>query len=144
MPLLSSDRMRFASLVYLCAAVSSLHAEKPFDFAGTPGKLPKHVRPIDYAIWIKPDLKKLTFAARETVKLNGEHTRALKFTGKINQFGRGLFYAKYQEQGTGAKKMFLGTQFEATDARRLFPCWDEPVFRARFQLTAVVPENWMA
>src|SRR5213082_1058283 len=40
--------------------------------------------------------------------------------------------------------MFLGTQFEATDARRLFPCWDEPVFRARFHLTAVVPENWMA
>ncbi|PYI79457.1 MAG: aminopeptidase, partial [Verrucomicrobia bacterium] len=37
-----------------------------------------------------------------------------------------------------------GTQFEATDARRLFPCWDEPSFRARFQLTAVVPENWMA
>src|SRR6188472_315960 len=38
----------------------------------------------------------------------------------------------------------LGTQFEATDARRFFPCWDEPAFRARFQLTAVVPENWLA
>ena len=38
----------------------------------------------------------------------------------------------------------LGTQFEATDARRLFPCWDEPSFRARFQLTAVVPENFLA
>ena len=38
----------------------------------------------------------------------------------------------------------LGTQFEATDARRIFPCWDEPGFRARFQLTAVIPENWMA
>ena len=38
----------------------------------------------------------------------------------------------------------LGSQFEATDARRFFPCWDEPVFRARFQLTAVVPENWLA
>ncbi|PYK76950.1 MAG: aminopeptidase [Verrucomicrobia bacterium] len=185
--------MRFALLVYFCAAVTALHAEQPFDFASTPGKLPKQVRPTDYAIWIKPDIKKLTFAGRETVKLNveqatsqlvlnaadltvsdaqldgktipktkfdaenelltltapeeltpGEHTLALKFIGKINQFGRGLFYGKYQEQGTGAKKIFLGTQFEATDARRLFPCWDEPAFRARFQLTTVVPENWMA
>ena len=187
--------MRFALLVYFWAAVTALHAEQPFDFASTPGKLPKQVRPTDYAIWIKPDIKKLTFAGRETVKLNveqaapqlvlnaadltvsdaqldgktipkrsikfdaknevltitapqeltpGEHTLALKFTGKINQFGRGLFYGKYQEQGTGAKKIFLGTQFEATDARRLFPCWDEPAFRARFQLTTVVPENWMA
>ena len=38
----------------------------------------------------------------------------------------------------------LGTQFEPTDARRMFPCWDEPSFRARFQLTAVVPENFLA
>src|SRR5205807_5423981 len=190
-----SARMRFRFLVYLCTVVTSLHAEKPFNFASAPEKLPKQVRPTDYTIWIKPDLKKPTFAGRETVKLAveqptreiilnaleltvsdaevdgkavpktaikldpknelltitlpqalapGEHTLALKFAGKINQFGRGLFYAKYQEQSTGARKMFLGTQFEATDARRLFPCWDEPVFRARFQLTAVVPENWMA
>src|SRR4029077_172390 len=74
----------------------------------------------------------------------GHHTLALSFSGKINQQGQGLFYAPYQEQGTGAKKVVLGTQFEATDARRLFPCWDEPAFRARFQLTAVVPENWLA
>ena len=38
----------------------------------------------------------------------------------------------------------LGTQFEATDARRMFPCWDEPSFRARFQLTTVVPEKFIA
>src|SRR5437660_1601342 len=190
-----SARMRFFVLVYLVAAVTSLHAETPFDFASTPGKLPKQLRPTEYAIWFKPDLKKLTFSGREIVKLNveqstrqiilnaldltvsaaevdgkavpktainfdgkaelltiaapeelapGEHTLVLKFDGKINQFGRGLFYAKYQEQRTGANRMFLGTQFEATDARRLFPCWDEPVFRARFHLTAVVPENWMA
>jgi len=185
--------MRFALLVYSFAAVTALHAEQPFDFASTPGKLPKQVRPLEYSIWIKPDIKKLTFVGHETVKLNveqatsqlvlnaadltisdaqldgktipktkfdaknelltitapgelapGEHTLALKFAGKVNQFGRGLFYGKYQEQGTGAKKIFLGTQFEATDARRLFPCWDEPAFRARFQLTTVVPENWMA
>ncbi|HKS31027.1 MAG TPA: M1 family metallopeptidase [Chthoniobacterales bacterium] len=187
--------MRFSFLLYSCAAVTALHAEQPFEFASTPGKLPKQIRPTDYAIWIKPDVKKLTFTGREKVKIDveqpthqitlnaadvnitdaeidgkpiaknaigldaknelltisvpeeltpGEHILALKFTGKINQFGRGLFFGKYQEQGTGAKKIFLGTQFEATDARRLFPCWDEPAFRARFQLTTVVPENWMA
>ena len=72
----------------------------------------------------------------------GEHALGLSFTGKINQQGQGLFYATYLEQGTGAKKTVLGTQFEATDARRLFPCWDEPSFRARFQLTVVVPKDW--
>jgi aminopeptidase N len=74
----------------------------------------------------------------------GSHTLALSFSGKINQQGRGLYYMRYQEEGTGAKKIALGTQFEATDARRFFPCWDEPSFRARFQFTAVVPENWLA
>jgi aminopeptidase N len=74
----------------------------------------------------------------------GEHTLTLSFTGKINEQGQGLFYMRYQEHGSGARKTMLGSQFEATDARRFFPCWDEPVFRARFQLTAIVPENWLA
>jgi aminopeptidase N len=77
----------------------------------------------------------------------GDHTLALSFSGEINQQGQGLFYMHYQEQVTPAaaeKKIMLGTQFEATDARRFFPCWDEPAFRARFQLTTVVPENWLA
>jgi aminopeptidase N len=74
----------------------------------------------------------------------GDHTLAVRFAGKINQQGQGLFYMRYQEQGSGAQKIMLGTQFEPTDARRFFPCWDEPVFRAGFQLTVVVPENWLA
>src|SRR5262249_27088721 len=74
----------------------------------------------------------------------GDHALALRFRGKINQQGQGLFYMRYQEQGSGARKVMLGTQFEATDARRFFPCWDEPAFRARFQLTVVVPQNWLA
>src|SRR5213592_2385772 len=74
----------------------------------------------------------------------GNHTLALSFSGKINQQGQGLFYMRYQEHGSGTKKIMFGTQFEATDARRFFPCWDEPVFRARFQLTVVIPENWLA
>ena len=196
---LFSGRM-VASRLLFCAAlpllfVTTLNAEKPFDFATTPGKLPKQVVPEEYAIRIAPDVAKRTFTGTETVKVNvresvrqlvlnalelqitnvsldgkalpasaikldpkeqtltlalaselpaGLHSLELNFTGKINQQGQGLYYAPYQEQGTGTKKIMLGTQFEPTDARRFFPCWDEPSFRARFQLTAVVPENFTA
>ena len=94
---------------------------------------------------IKTDTKnELLTLALPSELATGGHTLTLRFAGKINQQGQGLFYMHYQEQGSGARKIMLGTQFEATDARRFFPCWDEPVFRARFQLTAVVPENWLA
>ena len=94
---------------------------------------------------IKTDTKNelLTLALPSELP-TGEHALTLRFTGKINEQGQGLFYMRYQEQGSGARKIMLGSQFEATDARRFFPCWDEPAFRARFQLTAVVPENWLA
>jgi aminopeptidase N len=100
----------------------------------------------DAAIKIDKKNELLTLALPSELAA-GEHTLALSFAGKINQQGQGLFYIPYREQGSPAdagKKVMLGTQFEATDARRFFPCWDEPVFRARFQLTAVVPENWLA
>ncbi|MDQ6807843.1 MAG: M1 family metallopeptidase, partial [Verrucomicrobiota bacterium] len=178
----------------LCAMEGS-KAETPFDFASTPGKLPKQVVPTEYAVRIVPDLSSRSFTGAETVKLDvrqpahelvlnaaevqissasvdgreiaaehiradekqetltialdsalapGTHTLALGFSGKINQKGQGLYAAEYQEEGSGMKKVMLGTQFEAADARRLFPCWDEPSFRARFQLTALVPENFSA
>jgi aminopeptidase N len=97
----------------------------------------------DSAVKIDKKSELLTIALPSELAA-GEHTLALSFSGKINQQGQGLFYVPYQEHSSGTKKIMLATQFEATDARRFFPCWDEPVFRARFQLTVVVPENWLA
>src|SRR5437868_2330674 len=57
-------------VLLIFTAVTPLNAEKPFDFATTPGKLPKNIRPIEYAIRIQPDLAKLTFSGSETVQLN--------------------------------------------------------------------------
>jgi aminopeptidase N len=95
------------------------------------------------AIKIDKEQELLTLALPSELA-TGDHTLAIRFQGKINEAGQGLFYMRYQEQGTGTSKVMLGTQFEATDARRFFPCWDEPAFRARFQLTVVVPQNWLA
>src|SRR5712691_205102 len=64
----------------------------------------------------------------------GAYRLSLDFSGTINQSGQGLFYATYQEEASGASKTMLGTQMEAADARRVFPCWDEPSFRAKFRI----------
>jgi aminopeptidase N len=74
----------------------------------------------------------------------GNYKLSLDFAGKINQGGQGLFFADYREEASGAKKRMLGTQMEAVDARRVFPCWDEPSFRAKFRLTAIVPASFSA
>ena len=65
--------MRVPSLALLVLfLVSSLveAVEKPFNFAETPGKLPKEVVPTEYAVRIVPNLDNFAFAGSETVKLN--------------------------------------------------------------------------
>jgi len=72
----------------------------------------------------------------------GRHTITIAYRGQIGTQAEGFFVDKYPTP-TGDKLM-LGTQFEPTDARRVFPCWDEPVYRATYDVTLVVPEKLMA
>ncbi|MBI3626090.1 MAG: M1 family metallopeptidase [Candidatus Rokubacteria bacterium] len=62
----------------------------------------------------------------------------LTFTGVLNDKLHGFYRSTYND------KILAVTQFEATDARRAFPCWDEPDFKAVFQVTLVVPEHLQA
>ncbi|HTG07569.1 MAG TPA: M1 family metallopeptidase, partial [Bradyrhizobium sp.] len=71
----------------------------------------------------------------------GVHTLSFSYTGKIETQPQGLFAQKYAKSG-GGQAVMLSTQMEATDARRMFPCWDEPAFRATFHLTVTVPKSW--
>jgi aminopeptidase N len=71
----------------------------------------------------------------------GLHTLSFSYTGKIETQPQGLFAQKYAKSG-GGQAVMLSTQMEATDARRMFPCWDEPAFRATFHLTVTVPKSW--
>jgi aminopeptidase N len=71
----------------------------------------------------------------------GQHRLSFAYRGKIEVQPRGLF-RQYYTSLSGEHKVLLSTKMEGTDARRMFPCWDEPAFRATFQLRVAVPANW--
>jgi aminopeptidase N len=72
----------------------------------------------------------------------GSHKLAVAFTGRINSFGRGLFSVDYPT-AHGRKRM-IATELEPADARRIFPCWDEPAFKASFEPSVTVPRDFLA
>jgi aminopeptidase N len=73
----------------------------------------------------------------------GTHTLTIDYTGTIPNTPAGIYYDDYKTPA-GAQQRMLVTQFEVADARRMFPGWDEPAFKATFQLSAVVPQNLTA
>jgi puromycin-sensitive aminopeptidase len=73
----------------------------------------------------------------------GDATLRLTFTGTLNDQLAGFYRSKYA-MADGTTGIMAATQFEATDARRAFPCWDEPEWKATFQLSLHVPDGWAA
>jgi puromycin-sensitive aminopeptidase len=61
----------------------------------------------------------------------------LAFRGTLNDKLRGFYRSVYKDP-SGVSRTLAATQFEATDARRAFPCWDEPSFKAVFSVTLVI------
>ncbi len=65
---------------------------------------------------------------------------SLTFRGILNDKLRGFYRSTFIDE-SGAERIIATTQFEATDARRAFPCWDEPDFKARFAITLEVDDD---
>ncbi|XP_075533942.1 puromycin-sensitive aminopeptidase isoform X1 [Dermacentor variabilis] len=160
-------------------------------------RLPANVRPVNYKIELKPDLKKLAFDGKivvtvqirkpsdvfvlnslaldiksaeyisddgkehkvssiatskeeeritikfDTVLAPGTGKLGISYSGEMNGKLKGFYWVKYKGQN-GEDKFGGVTHFEPTDARRAFPCWDEPALKASFDLTLVVPKGYTA
>ncbi|ABK77113.1 aminopeptidase N [Cenarchaeum symbiosum A] len=70
---------------------------------------------------------------RSAEKVSGRCKLNIEFAGKLKDELRGLYLSRYK---SGKKTKHLATtQFEAADARRAFPCWDEPEAKATFDIS---------
>ncbi len=72
----------------------------------------------------------------------GSYQLQMRWQGNIGEQARGWYRLKYNTPA--GEKLLLASQQEPTYARRMFPSWDEPAFRATFAVSADVPANWRA
>jgi puromycin-sensitive aminopeptidase len=73
----------------------------------------------------------------------GEYTLKVAFRGILNDKLHGFYRSQYTD-ATGKTHVVATTQFESTDARRAFPCWDEPELKASYKVVLVVDEHLAA
>jgi puromycin-sensitive aminopeptidase len=72
----------------------------------------------------------------------GKGELELKFSGILNDKMRGFYRSKYYVEGK--EHHMAVSQFESTDARRAFPCFDEPAKKAIFNVNLIVPSDHIA
>ncbi len=75
-------------------------------------------------------------------KITGKASILIEFQGILNDRLLGFYRSQYLQ---GKKTKFLATtQFEAADARRAFPCWDEPQAKATFDISIIADKGFTA
>lgn len=77
----------------------------------------------------------LVYASTNRALSPGVCTLAIEFSTDYNTKAAGLYRVEQDSLG------YLFTQFEAIDARKAFPCWDEPAYKIPFQLTVHIPTD---
>jgi puromycin-sensitive aminopeptidase len=93
-------------------------------------------REMPVAVEARPDQERLLLKLPDSVI--GPAVLTLRFAGKLQEGLRGLYRVVH------GGKAYAFTQFEPADARRAFPCFDEPALKAQFEISASVPEGLTA
>jgi len=90
----------------------------------------------------KTDEKIESLSIKLGQKVKGKITISLDFQGILNDRLLGFYRSQYKQNGK--TKYLATTQFEAADARRAFPCWDEPKAKATFDISILTDNKFSA
>ena len=91
---------------------------------------------------MKINEKKEELQIKLGTKIKGKATINLEFQGILNDRLLGFYRSQYKQGGR--IKYLATTQFEAVDARRAFPCWDEPQTKATFEISIIAENKFTA
>lgn len=105
----------------------------------TPRNSSKVLEPFKVHLVEEDEILVLEFS--ETLPV-GMGVLAIEFEGCLSDKMKGFYRSTYEHNGE--KKNMAVTQFEPADARRCFPCWDEPACKATFKVTLDVPSELVA
>ena len=89
------------------------------------------------------DKKKEELTIKLPEKIAGKAEVFIDFVGILNDKLVGLYRSQYKDK-QGRQRFMATTQFEAADARRAFPCWDEPEAKATFDVSVITEGNLTA
>ncbi|KAG7211603.1 hypothetical protein KM043_010858 [Ampulex compressa] len=89
------------------------------------------IKAVHYSVDTTTDFLTITFEKELEVK---EYELNIEYASKLNEQLSG-YYKSYYVDKLGNKKWLATTHFEPVGARRAFPCWDEPAFKATFDIT---------
>ena len=97
---------------------------------------------VDLTVAFDPATESATLTADRTIEA-GAWTLRIAFTGELNDKLVGFYRSTFTD-AEGQTRTLACTQFESTHARRAFPCWDEPAFKATYAITLDVPTDLLA
>ncbi len=89
------------------------------------------------------DSKNETLTIKLASTVSGPLKLLIDFDGVLNDRLVGFYRSQYKDK-SGKTKYLATTQFEAADARRAFPCWDEPAAKATFDISILTEPNHSA
>uniref|UniRef100_A0A4X2KUF6 Aminopeptidase n=1 Tax=Vombatus ursinus TaxID=29139 RepID=A0A4X2KUF6_VOMUR len=94
-------------------------------------------------LWKFPEKEYLVMELRDTLKPGRHYVLQFDFSGLVNQTHRdGLFRNLYSDQRK--IRALIASQLEPTNARTIFPCFDEPAMKATFNITIVHHPTYVA
>lgn len=92
--------------------------------------------------WLEVPTQFLVIQLGSSLKAGSTYELFTEFVGELADDLGGFYRSEYMEDGV--KKVVATTQMQPTDARKAFPCFDEPAMKAVFHMTLIHPSDTVA